>query len=180
MRWNRKPYAPGQHGRGARNKKLSNYGIQLKEKQKVKKTYGLLEKQFRLYFSLADSQRGMTGTNLLRILESRIDNVVYRLGFALSRNNARQMVRHDFFLVNGKKVNIPSYIIKEGDVIEVRSKENKVKFVRENLEKTANVKVPEWVIFEEEALKGNFVRLPERDELDQSINEQLIVELYSK
>jgi small subunit ribosomal protein S4 len=176
----KRPYPPGQHGRMGSRRKVSNYGVQLKEKQKVKKSYGLMEKQFKLYFKEADRLKGVTGTNLLRILERRFDNVVYRLGMALSRNNARQMVRHDFFLVNGKKVNIPSYLIKEGDVIEANPKENKTKRVQENLELTSSVKLPEWLSAEEDRLKGAFVRLPEREEMDQSIYEQMIVELYSK
>lgn len=175
----KRPYPPGQHGRGFRSK-LSNYGVQLREKQKVKKQYGLLEKQFKMYFVEADRIKGVTGTNLLRLLEMRIDNVVYRLGFALSRSHARQLVRHNFFRVNGKKASIPSFLIKEKDVIEVNAKEKCQQRIRENLELTGSRAVPEWLSLDKESLKGVFNRLPERDEMDQSIHEQLIVELYSK
>ena len=175
----RRPYAPGQHGR-SRGRKLSNYGIQLKEKQKAKKSYKLLEKQFLLYFKEADRQKGVTGTNLLRLLERRMDSVIYRMGLALSRGHARQLVRHNFFLVNGKKMTIPSYLVNVGDVIEVVSKEERKAHVRANVEMRSAFKKPEWLTVEEDNLKGFFDRLPERDEMDQSINEQLIVELYSK
>ncbi|OED34204.1 30S ribosomal protein S4 [PVC group bacterium (ex Bugula neritina AB1)] len=175
----RRPYSPGQHGR-SRGRKLSNYGVQLKAKQKAKKIYCVLEKQFRKYFDKADRQRGVTGTNLLCLLERRMDMVVYRMGCALSRPHARQLVRHNFFTVNGKKVTIPSYQLKVGDVVEVNTKEARQAHVRANLELTSSFKVPEWLSFEEGQLKGSFVRFPERDEMDQSIDEQLIVELYSK
>lgn len=175
----RRAYPPGQHGR-ARGRKLSNYGVQLKEKQKAKKFYGLMEKQFRLYFKEANRQKGVTGTNLLRLLESRMDSVIYRMGLALSRSHARQLVRHNFFLVNGRKVTIPSYLVSVGDVIEVNKRDSRQAHVRANMELTASVKVPDWLSVEAEQLKGSFVRLPEREEMEQSINEQLIVELYSK
>ncbi len=175
----RRAYPPGQHGR-ARSRKLSNYGVQLKAKQKAKKTYCVLEKQFRRYFKEADRQKGVTGTNLLRLLERRMDSVIYRMGLALSRGHARQLVRHNFFTVNGRKMTIPSHLVKIGDVIQVNSKEARLVHIRANMELTASLKRPEWLSLEEESLRGSFVRLPEREEMDQSINEQLIVELYSK
>lgn len=171
-------YAPGQHGQ--QKKKLSEYGIQLREKQKAKRTYGVLEAQFRKYFEMASNRKGITGENLLQILESRLDNVVYRMGMASSRAEARQMVRHGNFAVNDKKVNIPSYLIKAGDVISVRDKNKETerfKLIREGGEVIA---VPKWLEFNRDNLTGKVVMLPNREDIDLSIQEHLIVELYSK
>ncbi len=175
----RRPYPPGRAGKGRRSK-LSNYGVQLREKQKSKKMFGMLEKQFRLYFKLADRKKGVTGTNLLRLLEYRLDSIVYRLGFALSRNNARQLVRHRFFTVNGKTVDIPSFQVKPEDVIAVRDKESKVKQIKENMELTQSRSIPEWLECHGEKLTASVKRIPEREDMEQIINEQFIVELYSK
>jgi small subunit ribosomal protein S4 len=175
----RRAYAPGQHGQ-ARTGKPSDYRIQLREKQKVKRIYGLLEKQFRGYYSRSERQKGITGTNLLLMLESRLDNVVYRMGFANSRNQARQMVRHRHFLVNGKKVNIPSYQVKPGDVVEVIEKSHKVPQILEGLETVVRRGVPGWMEVEKEKFKGIMKTLPNREDIAMPIQEQLIVELYSK
>lgn len=173
----RRAYAPGQHGQG--RKKLSNYGIQLREKQKAKRFYGVLESQFRKYFEMADKQSGITGENLLTILETRLDNVVYRLGFGSSRAESRQLVVHGHFLVNGKKVDIPSYLVKVGDVITVAEKSkasNKFKAIAENFKGN----VPNWLTADAEKLEGKVVSLPSREDIDLPIAENLIVELYSK
>ena len=176
--YERRPYAPGQHGR--RRKKSTNYEIQLREKQKVKRLYGVLEKQFRKYFEIAEAKKGVTGTNLLRILELRLDNVVYRLGFAHSRNQARQLVRHGHFLVNGRKVDIPSYQVKVNDVIEVREKSRKIPVIQEAQEVVDRRGIPRWLELDAENFKGIVKALPERDDITFPINENLIVELYSK
>jgi len=176
--YERRPYAPGQHGR--RRKKSSNYEIQLREKQKVRRLYGVLEKQFRKYFEIAEAKRGVTGTNLLRILELRLDNVVYRLGFANSRNQARQLVKHGHFLVNGRKVDIPSYQVKVNDVIEVREKSRKIPIIQEAQEVVARRGVPQWLELDAPNFKGIVKALPEREDITFPINENLIVELYSK
>ena len=176
----RRGYAPGMHG-NARNKKLSEYGLQLREKQKAKRYYGVLENQFRDYFEMANKKAGMTGENLLSILETRLDNVVYRLGFAMSRAEARQLVLHGHFTVNGKKVNIPSYLVKVGDVIEVKdSSRSSVKFKRFVGEDAIIVNVPQWLEKEKNTLKGTVVKMPAREDIDLPIEEHLIVELYSK
>jgi len=175
----KRPFPPGQTGKG-RKAKLSNYGIQLKEKQKVKKMYGVLEKQFKIYFAKAEQKKGVTGLNLLRFLELRLDNIVYKLGFSLSRSHARQLVRHSFFTVNGKVVNIPSYQVKVGDIVDIRDNEDRIKSIKKHLELTQNRKVPEWMESDKEKIAGKMIRLPEREELDQSIRENFIVELYSK
>lgn len=174
----RRQYAPGQHGQG--KKKISEYGIQLREKQKAKKFYGVLESQFRGYFEMAAKTKGITGENLLKILETRFDNIVYRLGFARSRAEARQLVRHGHFSINGKKVNIPSYILKPKDVIEVRegSKDNEI--FKEILESTGSKVVPEWLSVEQEKLKGSVLTAPSREDVDLPVKEHMIVELYSK
>ncbi len=172
-------YPPGQFGK-TRRIKLSNYGLQLREKQKVKKIYGVLERQFRNYFETADRKKGVTGTNLLSLLELRLDNVVYRCSFGLSRNHARQIVRHSFFKVNGKVVNIPSYIVKEGDIFEICDKEDRVKCIKSNLELTENRNIPEWLEVDRDKIQGKVIRLPQREDIDQAIEEQVIVELYSK
>lgn len=172
----RRNYAPGQHGQ--KRAKLSEYGTQLREKQKTKSYYGVGEKQFRGYFEMASNKKGVTGENLLQILESRLDNVVYRLGFGTSRAQARQLVNHGQFEVNGKKVDIPSYLVKAGDVITVR--ENK----KDNVTIKANVEnarpVPAWLELNNETLSGKVVRLASREDVDIAIEEHLIVELYSK
>jgi small subunit ribosomal protein S4 len=176
---NRKPYAPGQHGQGRRSK-LSNYGIQLREKQKIKFMYGLLENQFRLNFVKADQMKGETGTKMLQLLESRLDNVAYRLGFAPSRPAARQLVSHKHFLVNKKVVNIPSYIVKPGDVIEVRNKSKKMDIILESMRRIKGDIDLSWLELDKANLRGTFVDVPDRDEMQLTVNEQLVVELYSK
>lgn len=174
----RRSYAPGQHGQG--RGKRSEYGIQLREKQKVKWMYGLLESQFRGTFARADRLKGITGTNLLVLLERRLDNVVYRLGFANSRNQARQLVRHNHFLVNGRKVNIPSFIVKKGDTVSVKEKSQKVASVIESMEAVARRGVPQWLELEKLHYSGIVKSIPNREDLTMPIQEQLIVELYSK
>ena len=172
----RRGYAPGQHGQG--RKKLSNYGLQLREKQKAKRFYGMLETQFRQLFDKADKMSGITGENLLRLLETRLDNAVYRMGFASSRKEARQLVRHGHFTVNGRKVDIPSFVVSIGDVIKVKEKSmSSVKF-KERAEAAANV--PNWVQVNFENLEGKVVSLPTREDIDIPIAEHLIVELYSR
>jgi len=174
----RRTYPPGQHGQNRR--KFSDYGAQLREKQKVKRLYGLLENQFRNTFKEADRKKGITGEVLLSLLERRLDNAVYRLGFANSRNEARQLVRHNHFLVNQRKVNIPSYLVKPGDSIMLREKSKKVVRILEALEGVARRGVPQWLELDKEQLKGNVKGLPSREELTLPIQEKLIVELYSK
>jgi small subunit ribosomal protein S4 len=174
----RRNYPPGQHGQD--RKKFSDYGAQLREKQKVRRLYGVLENQFRNIFKEADRRKGITGETLLSLLERRLDNAVYRLGFANSRNEARQLVRHNHFLVNQSKVNIPSYIVKPGDIIEVREKSKKIVRILEALEGVARRGVPQWLELDKEQLKGNVKALPAREEITLPIQEKLIVELYSK
>ena len=174
----RRNYAPGEHGQG--KKKISEYGTQLREKQKTKAFYGVGEKQFRKYFEMAENKKGITGENLLQILESRLDNVVYRLGFGTSRAQARQLVNHGHFEVNGKKVDIPSYLIKAGDVIAVREIKKDNKTIKENLEVNAAKPVPEWLEKDAEKMQGKVVRLASREDVDIPVEEHLIVELYSK
>jgi small subunit ribosomal protein S4 len=177
--FDRRGYPPGQHGE-RRGRKLSDYGIQLREKQKVKRMYGLSEKQFHLFFARADRQKGITGTNLLVLLERRLDNVVYRLGFSNSRAQARQFVRHRHFLVNGKRVNVPSFLVKIGDSIEVREKSKKIQSLQDSLEAVVRRGVPQWLDLEKDGMKGNVKGYPLREELTMPMQEQLIVELYSK
>lgn len=174
----RRSYPPGQHGQG--RVKVSEYGIQLREKQKVKRLYGLLEKQFRGTFAEADRQKGITGENLLRLLERRLDNMVYRMGLASSRNEARQLIRHNHFLVNGKKVNIPSYLLKPGDVLQVTDKSRNVVRIQESLEAVQRRGIPSWLELDKDNFKCTVKTLPVREELTLPIREQLIVELYSK
>ena len=174
----RRNYAPGQHGQ--RRTKLSEYGTQLREKQKTKSYYGVAEKQFRKYFEMATNKRGITGTNLLQILESRLDNVVYRLGFGSSRAQARQLVNHGQFEVNGKKVDIASYLVKPGDVVSVRESKKDNATIKANVEENAAKPVPEWLEKNAETLSGKVVRLASREDIDIPIEEHLIVELYSK
>lgn len=176
--YERRPYAPGDHGR--RRKKSSDYEIQLREKQKVKRLYGVLETQFRRYFEIAEAKKGVTGANLLRLLELRLDNVVYRLGFANSRNQARQLVRHGHFMVNGRKVDIPSYQVKVNDVIEVKEKSRKLAVIQEAQEVVARRGIPSWLELDADNYRGIVKALPEREDITFPINENLIVELYSK
>ena len=175
----RRAYAPGQHGQG-RNRKLSEYGMQLREKQKTRRAYGVLERQFHGYFEKAEMQKGVTGTNLLVILERRLDNVVYRLGFANSRNQARQLVRHGIFTLNGHKVTIPSLQVKVGDSVEVPEKNRKIPVLAEAQEVIARRGCPGWLEADGAAFKGTVKALPQRDDIQFPVNEQLIVELYSK
>jgi small subunit ribosomal protein S4 len=177
--FDRRSYAPGQHGQRRRGK-FSDYGIQLREKQKVKKLYGLSEKQFRLFFSRAERQKGITGTNLLVSMERRLDNVAYRLGFVNSRAQGRQFVRHRHFIINGKRVDIPSYQVKVGDVVEVREKSRNVQPITEALEAVVRRGIPQWLDLEKESMKGVVKALPVREDITMPIQEQLIVELYSK
>ncbi|KXG75697.1 30S ribosomal protein S4 [Fervidicola ferrireducens] len=174
----RRGYAPGQHGQMKR--KLSEYGLQLREKQKAKRIYGVLEQQFKIYFEEASRRKGVTGENLLRLLECRLDNVVYRLGFAKSRAQARQLVRHGHIEVNGKKVNIPSYQVKPGDVIAVREKSRSLDLFKEMAELGKGKVMPEWLSVNYDTLTGEVLRYPNREDIDVPIQEHLIVELYSK
>ena len=175
----RRNYPPGQHGLG--RTKLTQYGIQLREKQKAKRIYGVLESQFRRYFAWAEAERGITGENLLKLLERRLDNVVFRLGMAASRREARQMIGHGHIQVNGHKVNIPSYQLKAGDVVQVRESSRSHKGVLGSREATQHMSKPGWIDVSLESLKATITAAPKRDELTQiPINEQLIVELYSK
>jgi len=174
----RRNYAPGQHGQ--KRAKLSEYGTQLREKQKTKSYYGVGEKQFRGYFEMASNKKGVTGENLLQILESRLDNVVYRLGFGVSRTQARQLVNHGQFEVNGKKVDIPSYLVKAGDVITVREIKKDNATIKANVEANAARPVPAWLELNNETLSGKVVRLASREDVDIPVEEHLIVELYSK
>ena len=174
----RRGYAPGDHGQ--LRKKFSDYGVQLREKQKLKRMYGLLEKQFRGYFDKADRQKGITGSNLLLFLERRLDNMIFRMGFASSRSEARQLVRHNHFMVSGKPVNIPSYLIKLGDEVQVREGSRKVERILEAMETVARRGVPQWLEVDKANFKGSVKTLPTREELTMPVREQLVVELYSK
>jgi small subunit ribosomal protein S4 len=174
----RRGYAPGDHGQLRR--KHSDYGVQLREKQKLKSMYGLLERQFRSYFEKADKQKGITGTNLLLFLERRLDNMVFRIGFANSRNEARQLVRHNHFLIDGKPINIPSYLVKVGSEIRVREKSRKVERIVEAMEIVARRGIPQWLELDKDNFRGLVKTLPSREELVMPVQEQLVVELYSK
>jgi small subunit ribosomal protein S4 len=174
--YDRRPVAPGQHGQS--RKKLSNYGIQLREKQKTRKAYGLLESQFKKYYEMAVNMKGVTGENLLQLLERRLDNAAFRLGFGLSRAQARQMVCHGHIQVNGKRVDIPSYLVNVGDIITIQERSRKIAHIvelRENGKTT-----PEWLELNAETLTGRVAALPARDQIDLTIHEQLVVELYSR
>lgn len=175
----RRNVPPGQHGKG-RRARLMGYGLQLREKQKVKRMYGVLERQFRRYFEQADRRKGVTGETLLQLLERRLDNVVYRLGFAVSRPQARQLVRHGHFTVNGKRANVPSFSVKAGDVVAVRPSSAKNPTIVYAMEEVKGRGVPEWLEVDGEALTGRLAAAPRRDQLNLPIQEQLIVELYSK
>ena len=174
----RRNYAPGDHGQ--KKAKLSEYGTQLREKQKTKSYYGVGEKQFRGYFEMASNKKGITGENLLQILESRLDNVVYRLGFGASRAQARQLVNHGQFAVNGQRVDIPSYLVKAGDVITVRENKKENGAIKANIEANSARPVPAWLELNNETLSGKVVRLASREDVDIPVEEHLIVELYSK
>ena len=174
----RRDRPPGQHGH--LRSKFSDYGRQLREKQKVKRIYGMLENQFRIYYRNAEKQKGITGHNLLILCERRFDNTVYRLGFSNSRNEARQLIRHNHFLINGKKVNIPSYMIKAGDVVEVKQKSQKIDRIRSATEAVARRGVPDWLDVEPEKYKGSVKSLPIRDHITIPIDEKHIVALYSR
>jgi small subunit ribosomal protein S4 len=174
----RRNYPPGQHGQS--RSKTSAYGIQLREKQKVRRIYGLLEQQFRSYFAEADRMKGVTGETLLSLLERRLDNTVYRLGFASSRTESRQLVRHGHFTLNGRKVNIPSIQLKAGDVIELREKSRKIASINDSLEAVVRRGIPQWLELDRDTFKGSLKGLPVREDITTPIQEQLIVELYSK
>lgn len=174
----RRGYPPGQHGQ--RRPKHSDYGVQLREKQKAKRIYGLLERQFRNYFEKADRMKGKTGENLLILLERRLDSVAYKLGFAPTRRESRQIVRHGHFLVNGKKVNIPSFLVRSGDVLELHEKSRKIPNVNESLDAVVRKGIPPWLELERDSFRGKIKTLPSRADIQEPIQEQLIVELYSK
>ncbi|WP_027362504.1 30S ribosomal protein S4 [Desulfospira joergensenii] len=176
--FDRRGYPPGEHGQ--KRGKQSDYGIQLREKQKVRRIYGISEKQFRISFKRADRQKGITGTNLLSILETRLDNAVFRMGFVNSRNQGRHFVRHNHFVVNGKKVNIPSYQVKKGDVVELREKSRKIQAISESLDAIVRRGIPQWLEIDKDKFKGQVVGTPVREDITLPIQEQLIVELYSK
>ena len=175
----RKNYPPGQHGQG-RRRKLSNYGVQLREKQRIKYLYGVLEKPFRNYFFAADKKKGVTGENLLQNLELRFDNVIYRMGLAPSRNAARQLVRHKHFTVNGKKMDVPSYILRQGDIITPNPSKSKKKPVNDAIANIKNKTLPEWLAFDTDSKQGIIQGMPTREDVKLPIEEQLIVELYSR
>ncbi len=177
--FDRRSYPPGQHGQ-RRGRKSSDYGIQLREKQKIKRMYCLSEKQFHLFFERAERQRGITGTNLLTLLERRFDNVVYRLGFVNSRAQGRQFVKHNHFLINGKKVNIPSFLIKIGDVIEIREKSRKMQVIGDSLDAVVRRGIPQWLDLDKDKIEGTVKAFPVREDLTMPMQEQLVVELYSK
>lgn len=174
----RRNYPPGQHGQ--KKIRLSDYGVQLREKQKLRRIYGILERQFRINYKLADKQRGITGENLLQRLESRLDTVSYRMGFGASRNEARQIVRHNGILVNGSRVNIPSYQVSPGDLVEVAKKAKDQLRIKHSVEAAEQRSFPEWMEVDVKAMKGTFKARPERSELPATIQESLVVELYSK
>ena len=172
-------YPPGQHGKNRRFK-ISDYGIQLREKQKIRQTYGLLEKQFRNYFRKAEREKGVTGENLIKMLERRLDNTVYRLGFAPSRSAARQLVRHRHFIVNERVVDIPSFIVAPGDNIKVREKSRKLEVIHESIRRVKDAKPYSWLSLDKANLTGTFQEIPDRKEIPLSAQEQLVVELYSR
>ncbi len=174
----RRKYSPGQHGQ--RRRKLSDYALQLREKQKAKEIYGVLEKQFRMYYFKAEKMEGVTGTNLLQLLERRLDNMVYRMGFAANRNQARQLVLHGHFTVNGGRVNIPSYLVRTGDVIVPRDKSKKLVAIEENISKIEHRGLPGWIEMDTNSLTGKVLNYPSRDDIELPVQEQLIIELYSK
>ena len=174
----RRNYPPGEHGQA--RPKFSEYSVQLREKQKLRRMYGVLEAQFRRYFAMADRAKGVTGETLLQLLERRLDNTVYRIGFATSRAEARQLVRHGHFRVNGRKVNVPSYLVRAGDTVTVRDRSQKVARIQESLELAQRRGVPDWLEITPESFAGRVKSLPARSDLTMPINEKLVVELYSK
>jgi len=174
----RRKYPPGQHGQS--RGKLSDYGMQLREKQKVRRVYWIMEDQFRNYFEKASRLKGITGEVLLQLLERRLDNVVFRMGFALNRRESRQLVRHGHFIVNGKKVDIPSYILKDGDIVAVAEQSRELQAITESVSIAEHRGFPEWVEVDTKSMTGKFARVPSRDEIQLPVQEQLIVELYSK
>lgn len=178
--FSRRGYAPGQHGQGQARKKVSEYGIQLREKQKTRRIYGLLERQFRNYFEKAERQKGITGENLLVLLERRLDNVAFRLGFASSRTQSRQLVRHGHFAVNGRRVDIPSFLVKAGDVVTVAEASKDAPVMKEMAEGLATKTVPAWLELNAAGLSGKVLRYPTREEIDVPVQEHFIVELYSR
>ena len=178
----RRNFPPGQHGQGFRRRQMSDYGVQLREKQKVRRIFGVLERQFRRHFGMAQRMKGITGSNLLQVLERRLDNVVYRLGFADSRPQARQLVRHGHFTVNGRKTNIPSFLVKVGDEISVRPQSRTRTYFRD-LDASGVLRkklIPEWLSLDAGTMAGRVLRFPDRSEVDVAVNEQLVVELYSR
>lgn len=175
----RRAFGPGQHGQ-AKFKKQSDYAVQLREKQKVKNMYGMLEGQFRLFFEKAEKQKGVTGENLLVMLERRLDNIIFRIGFASSRNQARQLVRHNHILVNGRKVNIPSYLVSAGDIVTLKEKSRANTLINDNFEAVIRRGVPSWLELDKDNYKATLKALPNREEVTMPIQERLIVELYSK
>ena len=174
----KRPYPPGKSSDRSRRAKASDYGIRLREKQKARRIYGIMEKQFKRYFDMASREKGLTGENLLRLLERRLDNVIYRLGFASSRREARQLVSHGHFMVNGRSTNIPSYLVKVGDVIKVKDRSKEVEPIQRGL--SYEKSVPAWLELDEESLSGRVLDLPKREDIDVNINEQMIVEFYSR
>jgi small subunit ribosomal protein S4 len=177
--FDKRSYIPGQHGVGQRTK-LSEYGIQLREKQKVKRIYGILESQFRNYYDRATRKKGVSGENLLKLLESRLDNVLYRLGFAASRNNARQLILHGHFLVNGRVVNVPSYLLRPNDVISVREKSRKLNAIHESMKRIKDDAMLPWLNLDKAKMQGVFMDVPARQDIPVNVQENLIIELYSK
>ena len=176
----RRSFVPGQHGQNQARKKVSEYGLQLRAKQKAKRYYGVLESQFAHYFEMAERKSGITGENLLRILESRLDNIVYRAGFAMSRKEARQLVLHRHFTVNGQRVDIPSYLVKPGEVISLREKSRSLDKFKTCVENNSTLLIPKWLDFDRNSLEAKVVALPVREDIDLPVEEHLIVELYSK
>ena len=177
--FDKRSYIPGQHGVGHRTK-LSEYGIQLREKQKVKRIYGILESQFRNYYDRATRKKGVSGENLLKLLESRLDNVIYRLGFAASRNNARQLILHGHFMVNGRVVNVPSYLLRPNDVISVREKSRKLNAIHESMKRIKDDTMLPWLNLDKAKMQGVFMDIPARQDIPVNVQENLIIELYSK
>ncbi|MCH8299630.1 MAG: 30S ribosomal protein S4 [Candidatus Marinimicrobia bacterium] len=175
----KRAYVPGQHGQNRRSR-LSDYGIQLREKQKIKRIYGLFEKQFRNYYKKADRMAGITGNNLILLLESRLDNIVYRLGFAPSRNAARQLISHRHFNVNGRIVNIPSYLTSEGDLIEVRDKAKKMEVIHASMRRVKTENATPWLELDKANMLGKVIEIPEREQIPLEVKEHLVIELYSK
>ena len=174
----RRTYAPGEHGQ--KRSKLSNFGLQLREKQKVKRMYGVLERQFRRYFAIAAKSKGVTGKILIQLLERRLDNVILRLGIATSRNQARQIIRHNFIYVNSRRVNIPSFLVETNNLISVKQNERAQKIIKPNLELAKEKSIPAWLEWDANKNEAKVIRLPEKEDIQQPIQEQLIVELYSK